>query len=88
MASGLHTILIPYHVLIFAVFAWLYGAIGFRQNFDVPSDSSTATQLYFAVVAHTNTGFGDITPKTDVARMLVVAHLLLAWIPTVILASM
>jgi Ion channel len=86
--SGLRAVIVPYHLLILTVFAGLYSAIGFRQNFNIPPGVSTITPFYFAVVAHTNTGFGDITPKTDAARMLVLAHLLLAWIPTVIVASL
>lgn len=44
------------------------------KNFNEPLDHSTA--LYFTVTVFATVGFGDITAKTDTARLLVTAQML------------
>lgn len=77
--------LIPYHIVVLVVFASIYAMIGMKQHFGV-ADATPVMPVYFAMVTHSTTGFGDLAPKTDLARMVVVLHLCFAWIPTIVLA--
>lgn len=80
--SFLKIMMIPYHFLIIGLFSIVYGFMGLKDHFGVTSPTSIMP-LYYAMVTHTGTGYGDIAPKTDSGRLAVVAHLALAWIPTV-----
>ena len=81
----LRLVLIPYHFSIIIMFAVVYAMIGLKEHFGVTTPTSTMP-IYFSMVTHSSTGYGDITPKTDFARAVVTAHLALAWIPTLIVA--
>lgn len=70
---------------LLAFFALLYWIIGMDRHFGT-ADAGLEDAAYFAVVAHTSVGFGDITPKTRLARMLVSLHVLAVWAVTLVLA--
>lgn len=78
-------LIVPYHLFLIVGCAIMYSQAGMKKHFGVEKPTSF-TPYYFSVVSHTSTGYGDITPKTDYARQLVVAQLCLAWIPTAIFA--
>ena len=62
--------------LFIVLFAWIYLTLA-RSNpaaFGVPLDRSSA--LYFTVTVFSTVGFGDITPKTDPARLIVTVQML------------
>ena len=72
---------ILYHAIVMFTFFGLYSFIpgGFRANFNMPDDekkAATPTDIaYYTMVTHSGVGYGDITPKTRPARILVTAHL-------------
>lgn len=79
-----------YQCTLFVMFTCLYNAIGFSSNFNLPDDYSMrsvspVTVVYFSAAAQTTTGFGDIHPKTDSARLLVLIHVICAWIPMLLI---
>jgi voltage-gated potassium channel len=41
--------------------------------------TSIPTSVYWAITTMTTVGFGDITPKTDLGRMIASAMMLLGW---------
>ena len=49
-------------------------ARAYPNAFGVPLSRSSA--LYFTVTVFSTVGFGDITPKTDVARLVVTVQML------------
>jgi hypothetical protein len=54
-----------------------------RDHFNLPANTpiEPLTALYFATVTQASLGFGDITPKTQQARLLTTIHCLLGWMP-------
>lgn len=80
-------LLLPYHCLLLMFFSMVYASIGLKQHFGV-ENPTPFMPYYFSVVSHTSTGYGDIAPRTDLARKIVTAHLCLAWVPTAILTFM
>jgi voltage-gated potassium channel len=62
--------------LFLVLFAWIYltMARAYPASFGVPLSRISA--LYFSVTLFSTVGFGDITPKTDVARLVVTVQML------------
>lgn len=71
---------------ILVVFAGIYWALGMERHFGTSPGSGAGDALYFATIAHTSVGFGDITPKTRLAKALVSLHVLAVWAVTLALA--
>lgn len=70
---------------ILLLFAGIYWMLGMDQHFGT-SGAGASDALYFATVAHTSVGFGDIVPKTRTAKTLVSLHVLAVWAVTLVLA--
>ena len=62
------------NLFIWAFFMAMYSSIGLKKHFDV--DGTLTNAVYFTTTVHATVGFGDITPKTPLARWLVVAHMI------------
>ena len=75
-----------WHVAVYLTFMTIYASVGFKRHFNIPAtaDGSFGTSAYYALVVHGSLG-SDIYPLTGVGRLLVSLHLLMAWIPTVLL---
>ena len=69
-----------YNLVVFLVFFFVYQAMRFEDHFDSSAPVTARGKLYFAVMAHTSGGSNDIVPKTDFARLVVAAHVTLAWL--------
>ena len=65
---------LPFYILVFATAYFLAGRSD-SANFSQPMTRTGA--LYFSVTVFSTTGFGDITAKTDAARLVVTAQMLL-----------
>ena len=76
-------ILVLYELWVLFLFAILYYIIGMDTHFKLPSGTAATpvTAMYFGIVSHTTTGYGDIYPLTPLARVLVAVHLVGAWFP-------
>ncbi|MFJ9539133.1 potassium channel family protein [Streptomyces sp. NPDC101225] len=61
--------------LFLVIFASTYLAIASPSAFSEPLDHTKA--LYFTITVFSTVGFGDITPETDTARLLVSVQMLL-----------
>jgi hypothetical protein len=70
---------VVYNLVVFGVFLALYLSIDFDTHWSSEKPVSRKGKLYFAVLTHTNCGSNDITPKTDLARMITAAHVTCAW---------
>ncbi len=70
---------------LLVLFAGIYWLLGMEDHFGV-SGGNMGDALYFATIAHTSVGFGDIVPKTRVAKTLVALHVLAVWAVTLVLA--
>jgi hypothetical protein len=62
--------------LFLVMFAWIYLSMSrsMPAAFGGPLDRSSA--LYFTITIFSTVGFGDITPKTDVARLVTCVQML------------
>lgn len=74
----------PYnHIMIALLFLAVYSMIDMQEHFGVPNTFSNA--CYYTVTTHTTTGFGDITPKTNIAKWIVTLHMVITWTTIAIL---
>ena len=72
-----------YHAFIFGAFFAMYMFIpgGFEEHFATPTGAVSASDVaYYTAVTHATIGYGDMYPKTQVARRLVMAHVFLVFI--------
>ena len=67
-------IVIPFFV---AVFAWIYLTMSWSDPAALGGRLTRTEALYFTVTVLSTVGFGDITPKTDVARIIVIIQMVL-----------
>jgi hypothetical protein len=67
-------IVIPFFV---AVFAWIYLTLSWSAPEALGGSLTRTEALYFTVTVLSTVGFGDITPKTDVARVIVMIQMVL-----------
>lgn len=78
---------VAYH-LVLLLLAWgVYSNLDFKKHFNVPEKTplNRTTVWYFTISTHSTVGFGDITPKTDLARNLVGIHLVLIMVPLLLI---
>jgi hypothetical protein len=66
------------HLYLVLFFLGVYSLINMEEHFGVPNSLSNV--CYFTVTTHTTTGFGDITPKTSLAKWLVSLHMVATWL--------
>jgi voltage-gated potassium channel len=62
--------------LFIIVFAWTYLTMSLSTPRTFGRPLSRISALYFTVTVFSTVGFGDITPKTDAARLAVTAQML------------
>ena len=73
--------LIKLHAAIFLAFTLIYSLLDFQRHFRTdPKDV-----LYFSATVHTSVGFGDIVPKTPLAKAIVTMHMLLSFAATLLI---
>nr|QLC35874.1 potassium channel protein kcv [Acanthocystis turfacea Chlorella virus Island-Lake_Medium] len=70
-------LLLLIHVCILTVFTIVYKMLpgGMFSN----ADPSWVDCLYFAASTHTTVGYGDLTPKSPVAKLTATAHMLIVF---------
>jgi hypothetical protein len=73
-AADAMALVIPLFLVVFA-FSYLTMARSSPGSFTQPMDRVSA--LYFTVTVFATVGFGDITPRTDPARLVVMAQMML-----------
>jgi hypothetical protein len=63
--------------LFLVLFSAIYLSMAHGNKFTFTQDLDHAKALYFTITVFSTVGFGDITPRTDAARMIVSAQMLL-----------
>jgi ACR3 family arsenite efflux pump ArsB len=66
-------VVIPLFILFFA---WIYLTMSNADPGTFHGSMDRATALYFTVTIFSTVGFGDITPKTDLARIVCTIQML------------
>jgi uncharacterized membrane protein YvlD (DUF360 family) len=59
--------------IFFGLFYWVIEQVG-PQTFAAPGEFSRMTALYFSFVTLATLGYGDIVPRTDIARGLAIVE--------------
>ncbi len=62
--------------LFLVLFAWIYLTMSVSSPAAFGSQLSRTSALYFTVTVFSTVGFGDITPKTDPARIVAMVQML------------
>ena len=62
--------------LFLVFFAWTYLNMSASDAVDFGGHMSRMTALYFTVTIFSTVGFGDITPKTDLARLVTTVQMI------------
>ena len=76
---------IIFNVVVFFVFLITYRFMGMKKHFDV--DPTFNNAVYFTTISHATVGYGDISPKTTLAKALVTTHIAIVWIASAFAAS-
>ena len=80
-------ILVVAHAIILIVFSSIYKTMDFTKHFTVDKPLTGVHPIYYAVTVSSSTGFGDITPRTTIARVITTLHMLLAWGTTILVIA-
>lgn len=76
---GVHWFVIG-NLILYAIYATIYARLDAKTNFNgVDGPMSRSTIAYFTAVSQSSTGYGDISPKSDLARRIVTSHVVLTW---------
>lgn len=62
--------------LFLVMFAWIYLTMSASDPTAFGGQLSRTSALYFTVTVFSTVGFGDITPKTDMARIVAMVQML------------
>ena len=71
------------HVLIIVVYSLIYYYLAHTEKFGTEEDDSFKTytdSLYYTIVTQFTIGYGDITPKTRLFKMLCCSQILVAFL--------
>jgi len=74
--------------LFIVMFAWLYVAISVSDANTFSEPLTRSASLYFTITVLSTVGFGDITPVTDAARLLVAVQMLCDLVVIVIVVKL
>jgi hypothetical protein len=82
--------LLLYNIILFVIFVAIYHLIDFRRHFDLPEHTPPTTHsiLYYTFMTQAQVMAGEISPKTNLGRQLLVVHVFLSWFVTVALLGM
>lgn len=67
-----------WNLVLMLIFAGIY-FITFDTFEEKDNKLSLTDSIYFSGISHFTLGYGDITPKSKITRMIVVFHALLVW---------
>jgi hypothetical protein len=79
------------YLLIGLAFSYIIGAVAQGAQgpyFAQGTDGTSGQRIYFSFTAMTTTGFGDLTPRTDVGRSLTVLEMLIGQIYLVVVVAL
>lgn len=71
--------------VIVLLFSFIYSKIDPENFYYKNKNLNMVDYLYFTIVTSSSTGFGDITPKSSFARILVILQILLTYANIIIL---
>lgn len=74
------------HVLILFTFLAANLSIDFKKHY--AGSNSVTNKVYYTIMTHSTTGFGDVTPKSHFAKWLTTIHIILVWIFTILSATL
>lgn len=69
---------LTHYILFNSIYGLMY--LHDEATFNVDKSNQNMELLYFTFVTSTSTGFGDITPKTNIARTVVIFQMLDAYL--------
>jgi hypothetical protein len=74
--------------LFIVLFAWLYVAVSVSDPHTFSEPLTRSGSLYFTITVLSTVGFGDITPVTDAARLIVAVQMLCDLVVIVIIVKL
>jgi hypothetical protein len=80
------TFVVVYHLCLLAFAYFTYSRLDFKENFEMPENTSVnrTTIFYFTIATHSTSG-SNIQPKTTLSRRLVSLHMALSMIPLLLI---
>ncbi len=75
--------LLKIHAFLFVFFTIIYMSMDFEKHFN----SKQKNAIYFSASVHSGVGFGDISPITDDAKILVALHAMCSFGSTLLVIS-
>lgn len=72
--AGIHIAILLFFVMVYRFFPG-----GFENHFDTNKQANWIDCLYFGVSTHSTVGYGDIAPKTPIARLVVITHIIVVF---------
>ena len=74
--------LLPYHIILILIFTTIFNLYSpyCDNEEDKKNFSSFFQTFYFTTVTHFTVGFGDITPKSYIFRLLTMCHIFLTFL--------
>jgi len=75
---GVHWFVIG-NLILYTIYAIIYSRLDAKNFNGIDGPMSRSTVAYFTAVSQSSTGYGDISPKSDLARRIVTSHVFLTW---------
>jgi len=76
---------IIFNIFLILTFSFIYKLLDFFDNSSFSQRLDIYDSIYFASITNFTLGYGDILPKTKIAKLFVILHSAIFWIVAIII---